>query len=165
MRRDEGLLTTHDEAVQWLEMYRHTITDPTVLKVVELLEMNHSEEWDDLQNQIACKEDQIRSLDGCLLCLDFYEHSLRGRDWLEFSGRVLDHIEKYTVPQYGDKGDDQATDYESRDHVKQAKKYLDRYGKNSRPGQEILDLMKTAHYCQMAAMELAKELGVSDATR
>ena len=86
--------------------------------------------------------------------------SERGKDWQTFSEQVLDHIENYTVPQYGDKGEDQATEFGSHDHVVQAKKYLNRYGKNSRPGQEILDLVKTAHYCQMAAMELAKELGV-----
>lgn len=84
--------------------------------------------------------------------------SQRGEDWKAFSQRVLDHIETYTVPQYGDKGEDQASEYGSAEHVLQAKRYLARYGKNSRPGQEILDLMKTAHYCQMAAMELAIEL-------
>ena len=90
--------------------------------------------------------------------------SQRGSDFLVFASQVIDHIENYTVPQYGDKGDDQASDFKSHDHVVQAKKYLNRYGKNSRPGQEILDLIKTAHYCQMAAMELAKELEVSDAS-
>jgi hypothetical protein len=84
--------------------------------------------------------------------------SKRGEDWKEFSEKVLSHIENYTVPQYGDRGGDQATEFTSHDHIVQAKKYINRYGKNSRPGQEILDLVKTAHYCQMAAMELAKEL-------
>ena len=84
--------------------------------------------------------------------------SKRGEDWKDFATEVYDHIETYTVPQYGDKGEDQATEYNSRDHVNQAKKYLARYGTNSRPGQEVLDLIKTAHYCQMAAMELKKEL-------
>jgi len=84
--------------------------------------------------------------------------SKRGQDWQEFAAKVLDHIENYTVPQYGDKGEDQASDFKSHDHVVQAKKYLNRYGKNSRPGQEVLDLVKTAHYSQMAAMELTKEL-------
>lgn len=92
--------------------------------------------------------------------------TLRGQDWIEFSEQVLNHIENYTVPQYGDKGEDQASEFKSHDHVVQAKKYLNRYGKNSRPGQEILDLMKTAHYCQMAAMELTIELQeVANASR
>lgn len=84
--------------------------------------------------------------------------TLRGADFVEFADKVLDHIETYTVPQYGDKGHDQASEFKSHDHVVQAKKYLNRYGKNSRPGQEILDLIKTAHYCQMAAMELTREM-------
>jgi hypothetical protein len=89
--------------------------------------------------------------------------SKRGDDWNKFAEEVLDHIENYTVPQYGDKGEDQATGYGSKEHVLQANRYLARYGKNSRPGQEVLDLKKAAHYLQMAAMELTKELGVADA--
>ncbi len=84
--------------------------------------------------------------------------SSRGDDWKKFADQIHQHIETYTVPQYGDKGVDQATEYNSSDHVKQAKKYLARYGTNSRPGQEILDLKKAAHYIQMAAMELEKEM-------
>lgn len=89
--------------------------------------------------------------------------SERGKDWMAFAGKVNDHIETYTVPQYGDKGEDQASEYGSAEHILQAKRYLARFGKNSRPGQEVLDLMKTAHYIQMAAMELEKEL--TDVTR
>lgn len=89
--------------------------------------------------------------------------SQRGQDWAEFSQKVLCHIENYAVPQYGDKGEDEASEYGSAEHILQAKRYLARYGKNSRPGQEILDLIKAAHYCQMAAMELAKELEVGNA--
>lgn len=84
--------------------------------------------------------------------------SERGKDWMAFAEKVNDHIETYTVPQYGDKGEDQASEYGSAEHILQAKRYLARFGKNSRPGQEVLDLMKTAHYIQMAAMELEKEL-------
>lgn len=83
--------------------------------------------------------------------------SRRGDDWRAFAEQVYNHIENYTVPQYGDKGEDQATEYGSAEHVLQAKRYLARYGKNSRPGQELLDLIKTAHYCQMAAMEMEAE--------
>lgn len=88
--------------------------------------------------------------------------SQRGDDWKAFAEQVHDHIEGYTVPQYGDKGEDQATEYGSAEHVLQAKRYLARFGKNSRPGQEVLDLIKTAHYCQMAAMELKIEMEASD---
>jgi hypothetical protein len=91
--------------------------------------------------------------------------SKRGDDWKGFAEQVHNHIENYTVPQYGDKGEDQATEYGAGEHVLQAKRYLARFGKNTRPGQEVLDLIKTAHYCQMAAMELIKELEASNATR
>jgi len=89
--------------------------------------------------------------------------SERGKDWKKFADSIYEHIENYTVPQYGDKGEDQASEYGSAEHILQAKRYLARYGKNSRPGQEVLDLKKVAHYIQMAAMELEKE--IKDATR
>jgi len=62
-RRDEALIETYEDVKDWLEAYKHTITDEAVLRVIEVLEGNCSEEWDDLQNQISCKEDQIRELD------------------------------------------------------------------------------------------------------
>ena len=73
----------------------------------------------------------------------------RGEDWLNFATDTLNHIENYTVPQYGDKGDDQYTDFTAQDFITQIKKYLNRYGKNSRPGQGHLDMLKCAHYIQM----------------
>ena len=75
--------------------------------------------------------------------------TLRGGDWADFSFKVLDHIENYTVPQYGDKGSDQCTEFTRQDFETQIKKYANRMGKNSRPGQDRLDLLKICHYCQM----------------
>lgn len=75
--------------------------------------------------------------------------SERGKDWLMFSDEVLKHIECYTVPQYGDKGDDQCTDFIEHDFITQLKRYLNRHGKNSRKGQNRLDKIKMAHYAQM----------------
>ena len=75
--------------------------------------------------------------------------SLRGQDWQFFSNAVLDHIEDYTVPQYGDKGSDQCTEFTVQDFQTQIKKYANRMGRNSRPGQDKLDLIKICHYCQM----------------
>lgn len=62
-RRDESLITCFSEATEWLEAYRHTITDEPVLRVIEQLEGTVSEDWDDLQNQVSCKEDKITELD------------------------------------------------------------------------------------------------------
>ena len=75
--------------------------------------------------------------------------SKRSFDWLDFSGVVLDHIEAYTVPQYGDKGEDQCTEFTRQDFETQIKKYANRMGKNSRPGQDRMDLLKICHYAQM----------------
>jgi hypothetical protein len=63
--------------------------------------------------------------------------------------KVSSHIEDYTVPQYGDKNNDQASDYEPEEFILQIKRYIARFGKNSRPGQDELDLLKIAHYAQM----------------
>jgi hypothetical protein len=99
------------------------------------------------EGEVSRKEDFV----------DLRPQSLRGIDWVEFSGQVLNHIEVYTVPQYGDKGEDQATEYTVEDHIKQAQKYLSRFGRNSRPGQEMLDFRKAAHYIQMAATTFKEE--------
>jgi len=83
----------------------------------------------------------------------------RGIDWIEFGREVLKHIETYTVPQYGDKGEDLASEYCAEYCLQQVKKYMARYGRNERIGQEKRDLLKMAHYIQMAweAMENGKE--------
>ncbi len=76
--------------------------------------------------------------------------SERGKEWIEFALQVDDHINNYTVKQYGDKGNDLATLYTPEDFVKQIKKYCERHGKNARPGQDKIDMIKIAHYAQMA---------------
>lgn len=75
--------------------------------------------------------------------------SLKGEDWLDFSNKVYSHIADYVIPQYGDKGEDECADYTTEDLVKQIKKYTARQGKNSRPGQDKIDLLKIAHYAQI----------------
>lgn len=77
--------------------------------------------------------------------------SVRGRAFISFAADVLTHIEQYTVPQYGDAGEDQVTEYTVEECLKQALKYISRYGRNSREGQQELDFMKAAHYIQLAA--------------
>lgn len=76
--------------------------------------------------------------------------SIRGKEWMEFAQAVFDHIENYTVPQYGDKGDDLCSDYTPDHCIEQVKKYAARQGRNQREGQDELDLLKMAHYVQMA---------------
>lgn len=84
-------------------------------------------------------------------------HSIRSTEWLDFAGKVYTHIETYTVPQYGDKGSDQCSEFSESDFITQMKKYLNRYGKNSREGQQKLDLLKIAHYAGMLHAKLTEE--------
>lgn len=86
--------------------------------------------------------------------------SIRGSDWIEFSAKVYDHIDHYTVPQYGDKVDDLASGYTPNEFIMQMNKYIKRHGKNSRPGQDKLDLIKIAHYAQMCYTLLEEQENV-----
>ena len=70
--------------------------------------------------------------------------------WTIFQTIVYTHIKDYAVKQYGDDGDDPVTDYSADDCVRNMKKYIARHGKNARPDQDKLDLIKIAHYAQMA---------------
>lgn len=74
----------------------------------------------------------------------------RVKQWREFAHRVERHLIEYTVPQYGDVGEDAITDYSVEDCVKQTEKYAKRYGTQSREGQQELDFIKMAHYSQCA---------------
>lgn len=76
--------------------------------------------------------------------------SEREKQWLEFSERVEKHLREYTVPQYGDVGEDLITGYNVNDCVEQVTKYTKRYGSQSREGQQELDFVKMAHYIQCA---------------
>lgn len=77
--------------------------------------------------------------------------SERGKDWHEFNTKVLKHIENYTVPQYGDKGNDQATEFGLNEIKVNMLRYINRMGRNARGTDEALrDMLKVAHYAQMA---------------
>lgn len=76
--------------------------------------------------------------------------SNRGKEWEYFSDKVLDHIDIYTVPQYGDYPEDQLTEWSAFECLLAVKKYIARYKKNSRPGQQELDFLKMAHYVAVA---------------
>lgn len=77
-------------------------------------------------------------------------NSKRGKDWIEFAELVLKHVDEYTVPQYGDEGSDIATNYTPDDALRSAAKYVARYGKNARAGEQVRDFIKIAHYAQIA---------------
>jgi len=75
----------------------------------------------------------------------------RLREWSIFAHKVASHIVNYTVPQYGDKGSDQADDFTVEDCAQHIKRYANRVGKNSRGhAEQLRDFLKIAHYAQMA---------------
>ena len=85
--------------------------------------------------------------------------SLRGNDWISFQCKVWQHIEEYTIPQYGDKDEDQASEFTFQDCIANIKRYTNRAGRNSRGREEELrDLIKIAHYAQLAYNKLEEEL-------
>jgi hypothetical protein len=76
--------------------------------------------------------------------------SKRGDEWTQFSQLVLDHIENYTVPQYGDMPDDQASSFTAHDIAVNIRKYANRLESSQRgPEEAQRDLLKIAHYCAM----------------
>lgn len=81
----------------------------------------------------------------------------RTKDWNEFAAKVADHIENYTVPQYGDAPNDNVESWSAQDCIAQVQKYAARFGTNQRVGQEQLDLMKIAHYAQLANAKLEQK--------
>lgn len=83
--------------------------------------------------------------------------SQRGEDWTYFAAAVFNHIEDYTVSQYGDKGHDQATDFTVEEIVMNMKRYLNRVGRNSREGEQERDCLKLAHYACMLKEKLVEE--------
>jgi hypothetical protein len=70
--------------------------------------------------------------------------------WLTFAVRVRNHIRDYVIAQYGEDGNDPATEYTAEDCIRHAQRYLARFGRQSRHGEELRDLYKAAHYIQMA---------------
>ncbi len=80
--------------------------------------------------------------------------SKRGQEWLTFAEEVLTHTEVYTVPQYGDLPDDQASKWTAQDCITAILKYGARFGTNSRSGQGKLDIVKIAHYACLAHNKL-----------
>jgi len=84
--------------------------------------------------------------------------SNRANDWLDFAFKVAKHIENYTVPQYGDRPDDLAEQWTPKESLDNVERYIKRFGKNSREGQQSLDFMKMGHYIQLAARKFELNL-------
>lgn len=85
--------------------------------------------------------------------------SQRGNNWINFAYDVFEHIEEYTVLQYGDAPDDQIEKYSIETCLEQVEKYINRFGKVT-PERQIRDFLKMAHYVQAAAEKYEKQLAI-----
>jgi hypothetical protein len=82
----------------------------------------------------------------------FEKAKTREDEWEIFSFIVDCHIDAYTVEQYGDKGEDPATEMNKIEMLKQIEKYVIRNKdrKNTRGRiEELRDCLKIAHYACM----------------
>lgn len=84
--------------------------------------------------------------------------SIRGDNWVEFAANVHEHVENYTVAQFGDYPDDNIETMTAEECIKQVRKYVERFGRNQR-GQEdqLRDMLKIAHYASFAWEKIRRE--------
>ena len=74
--------------------------------------------------------------------------SNRGKEWTNFSALVHEHVENYTVPQYGDAPDDAVSQFTEHDIAMNLRRYVNRLETSQRgPKDAQRDLLKIAHYC------------------
>lgn len=85
MRRDDMLVTTYEEAVQWLEEFGHTIADERVREVVALLQAGAAEriaeveqELEDAEvsaeTEIALQESKLEALEDAVEAFKSLHH-------------------------------------------------------------------------------------------
>ena len=86
--------------------------------------------------------------------------TVRGHEWADFAKDVLTHVENYTVPQYGDAPDDQASEWGLDEIKAQLQRYVIRIGKGARgPEEAARDCLKIAHYACLLAGKINNGLG------
>ncbi len=84
--------------------------------------------------------------------------SNRGEQWDIFADKVLEHIENYTVPQYGDDPDDQVEGWTAEQCIESIQRYINRFHRNARgPEERLRDMKKIAHYACLAYDKLLNE--------
>jgi hypothetical protein len=84
--------------------------------------------------------------------------------WLSFSEQVFEHIQDYTLTQYGSpEGTEQIENFTVETCFQNMIRYINRRNSNVRGNKEKLrDLFKIAHYSQFIYDKLKKELGEED---
>jgi len=68
MHRDDCLITTVEEATEWLDRYRHTVGtfDPQVLKVIEVLEQRQSDALHDAERDAESAREELKDAESNL---------------------------------------------------------------------------------------------------
>ena len=86
--------------------------------------------------------------------------SIRGEEWDRFSALVAEHVDGYTVPQYGDAPDDAVEQFTEHDIAMNLRRYVNRLETSQRGHVEAQrDLLKIAHYCGILFFKRAKAEG------
>lgn len=88
----------------------------------------------------------------------------RLHQWALFNSQMNRHIGTYTLEQYGNpEGDEQVDAFTVADCWQNIQRYYNRRNSNTRGNTEKLrDLIKVAHYAQLAYDKLKVELGEED---
>lgn len=88
----------------------------------------------------------------------------REREWEKFSDQIRKHIVQYTLIQYGNpEGNEQVDSFSIEDCFRNMERYFNRRNANVRGDKERLrDLIKIAHYAQLAYDKLRKSLNADD---
>ncbi len=107
------------------------------------------------------------NFDHCPVCERVKRGMMLDRpgDWKRFSEQIVKHIDLYTIPQYQDENaeKDQVGAWTSKECIDSMQRYINRFGKNARGSKEALrDMLKLAHYAQLAYDKLKAELGEGD---
>jgi len=81
--------------------------------------------------------------------------SKRASEFNWFANIVIQHVEHYTVPQYGDAPNDQVEEWTPAQCMDSVKRYANRIDSNQRGRLESLrDMVKTAHFACLAFSKL-----------
>lgn len=79
--------------------------------------------------------------------------SIRAINWTKFSSKIFNHIEEYTVPQYGDSPNDQLEGWTPEQCLEAIQRYVNRNKNNTNargPQEALRDMLKIAHYASVA---------------
>lgn len=116
---------------------------------IEKLRLRFPEEFSEEQSLNRDTDNEREFLESAATTDDAKQAglSIRGQNWMRFAERVLHHIEEYTVPQYGDAGEDRVSEYDTKVIKENIERYAARMGSGARGHIEALrDCLKIAHY-------------------